>query len=211
MTRSTIFSLGEGVYTRRMEPELRAILEHLVAKVSVIDDLVAAVATLDRRMDMIAAHLVGIDGRLDGIDGRLDGIDGRLDGIDGRLDGIDGRLDRLEGRMDRLEVRMDSLRTEVREGFLSVADRFTTLEYRIRNLEDRIALIEAAIPVMLDPITPLIARLEAAMQGVREEMIRTRADLGNVNERLDGIADDMRQRFRGVTDRMMAIEKRLAA
>ncbi len=178
-----MFAIGEGLYTRRMEPELRAILQHLVAKVSVIDDLVVAVAALDRRMDLIATHIVAID----------------------------GRLDRLEDRVGRLEGSMDSLRTEVREGFLSVADRFTTLEYRMRNLEDRTALIEAAIPVLLDPITPVIAKLEAAMQGVREEMIRTRADIGNVNERLDGIADDMRQRFRGVSDRMMAIEKRLAA
>ncbi len=187
---SAMFALGGRLYTRLMEPELRAILEHLVAKVSVIDDLVVTVAALDRRMDLLAAHIVTMDGR---------------------LDGIDRRLDRLEGRMDRLEVKMDALQTEVREGFLSVADRFTSLGYRIRNLEDRVALIEAAIPVLLDPFKPVVARIEAAMQGVREEMIRTRTDLGHVNVRLDGIADDMRQRFRGVSDRMLAIEQRLAA
>jgi archaellum component FlaC len=103
----------------------------------------------------------------------------------------------------------------VREGFLSVSDRFTSLDYRVRNVEERLDRVTAELVNRMDVLERTMndrfGHLQSGVEGLRADVDRLAGDVGRLSGRVDVLGDDMRQRFRGVTDRIAAIEDRLAA
>jgi chromosome segregation ATPase len=75
--------------------------------------LVAAVATVDARIDRFEAYVRTafevVDGRLAHLETRLERLDVRLDRVEARLDRVEARLDRIEARLDRIEAKLDQV------------------------------------------------------------------------------------------------------
>lgn len=134
------------------------------------------------------------------------------------------RLDRLEARVGTIEVtfaeRFDALHAEFAEKlasmelafterFISVDERFSTLHLRIEQFEGRVT---GALEGMRNDIALLSTRvsgLDERVDGLATQLSGLTARAGRfedgllaVSVRLDTLADDMRQRFRQVNERL---------
>ncbi len=174
-------------------------------------------AYLDRMMERIAGH--------------FEVLAAHLDAHDRRFDALEQRLDALEGRVGRLEI-------SVAERFQSVDEQLRALQGRADNLETVLKMelvqVEYRIVEFRAEADERFVRLEKGMQALALDELRERVSLvvehlnhlgGGVFGRLDavekqllaltgqvnGLADDMRQRFRVVNDRLGEIDRRLAA
>ena len=122
------------------------------------------------------------------------------DRIEQRMDRLEQRMDKLEQRMDRLEQRMDAMHTEMLERFESVLDR-------LNDLEKRVGVIGANV----EALQIQVFDLRGDVQRIEKRMTDVESSIYEVTTRVSGLGDDMRQRFRVVTDRLAAVEQRLAA
>ena len=95
---------------------------------------------------------------------------------------------------ERLDARIDALRNEMRDGFISVDERFRTMESRLDRLEARIAQLETRM-----------SQLETRLGDIETRLSAVEREVAQINSRLDTLSDDMRQRFRVLTDRVAAL------
>ena len=99
--------------------------------------------------------------------------------------------ERLGARIDAVRI---ELRNEMRDGFISVDERLRTVEARLDRLEARLDRLEARMTQQ----DTRHAETEARLATIERE-------LAHINTRLDTLSDDMRQRFRVLTDRVAAL------
>lgn len=128
-----------------------------------------------------------------------------IDWLEIRFSAIDDRFHSLRGEMierfDILRGEMRELHTEMLERFQSVNDRLDVLERRITSLTD-------SQEIQRDNVF----RISADLANVRQDIARldTRLDhiardLHGVNLKIAALGDDMRQRFRVLTERVAAV------
>jgi chromosome segregation ATPase len=115
----------------------------------------------------------------------------RFDAIDARFDAMDARLDANDGRLNTIDARLDRLRVEMNERFQSVNDRLDTNDKRLARLSDELEQFRAELVIVKHRVEQLDGRLASIDTG-----------LHHLNMRVDGLGDDMRQRFRAVTERL---------
>jgi septal ring factor EnvC (AmiA/AmiB activator) len=106
---------------------------------------------------------------------------------------LEGKFSSLEARLEHLEASMQSLRVEMNERFQSVNDRLDALEQRT------VAIAEG------------FQETRAELSKVVQRLDRVDTSIYELHQKLNGVGDDMRQRFRGVTERLAAVEQRLVA
>jgi chromosome segregation ATPase len=107
------------------------------------EQVLAAIAEINTRLDKMDARLDKMDARLDKMDARLDKMDARLDKMDARLDKMDARLDKMDARFDKQDAVLDT-------GFRSMERKMDVLnkyflETRAdqRYLDDRLEKLES--------------------------------------------------------------------
>jgi len=93
--------------------------------------------------EQVLAAIAEINTRLDKMDARLDKMDARLDKMDARLDKMDARLDKMDARFDKQDAVLDT-------GFRSMERKMDVLnkyflETRAdqRYLDDRLEKLES--------------------------------------------------------------------
>jgi hypothetical protein len=105
------------------------------------------------------------------------------------------RFDLLEGRQERLERRLGALEVQVREGFIGVQQRFQAMALGMEQFERR---VQSSISDMQHDIT----KLRAQVDSLGERTARLEDAVLQQTERLNGLNEDMRQRFHVVNDRL---------
>src|SRR5690606_2329818 len=126
-----------------------------------------------------------LDGMVETITSR---IDARFTRVEERLDGVEERLDGLEGEVRGLRAEFTAMRTEFGERFIGIDERFGSMELRVEQFEVRVT-----------------GRLDSLDEQAKQLVVRTGAveqHMLNLNTRVDVLADDMRQRFRVLNDRL---------
>lgn len=141
---------------------------------------------------------------VDLIQTRFQEIDARFDQMDARFDQIDARFDRLEGRVERIENQMTLMRSEMIERFLSVSDRLGAVERRVSHLD-------VAIRSEMDSLHSVAAGLRGDIDTLKQLTHSMDNGVHELTVRINDLGDDMRQRFRIVTERLVAVEGRMAA
>lgn len=121
----------------------------------------------------------------------------RLTAIEDRLTSLENRTGTLEDLADRHEQAIASLRLEMRERFISTDEQLRTLTLRMQHFEARVEDSLAIISRDIDAIDQNVAQLTGRMKNVE-------TGIGDLNARVDILADDMRQRFRSVHERLGA-------
>jgi len=123
-------------------------------------------------------------GAVDALGSRMDRLEQRVDALGSRMDRLEQRVDALSGTVDALGGRMDRLELEMRERFISVDDQLRAARASDALLLERLAEV----------------RDQSARQGERLDRVET--GIADMNMRVDSLADDMRQRFRLVNERL---------
>ncbi len=219
-----------------MDEETRARFEQVDARFEQVDArfddvdarMKAGFGAVDARFDGLEAFLAR----------HFEHIEQRLDEHGRRFDALEARMDRLEARVDGLEARMKSFETSVAERFQSVDEQIRATQRNLDRLADALRtdllkLEDGTIQVRAD-MNERFGRLEKGMEALtlgelRERMhvLSERVDhlggsvvgrlegvekeLSNLTGQVNGLTDDMRQRFRAVNDRLVDIDRRLAA
>jgi chromosome segregation ATPase len=100
--------------------------------------------------EQVLAAIAEINTRLDKMDARLDKMDARLDKMDARLDKMDARLDKMDARLDKMDARFDKQDAVLDTGFRSMERKMDVLnkyflETRAdqRYLDDRLEKLES--------------------------------------------------------------------
>jgi hypothetical protein len=95
------------------------------------------------------------------------------------------------------------------ERFQSVNDRFATIDMRFDQVNarlDHLAFRQDMLEKQFDPLASLVRDLEKSMRtgfaDVLKQLENVQLQVVVVNERLDTISDEMRQRFRSVNERL---------
>ncbi|HUF50906.1 MAG TPA: hypothetical protein VMN60_08745 [Longimicrobiales bacterium] len=107
-----------------------------------------------------------------------------------------------EERADRLERDIEASRLEIRERLQSVDEQFRTLNARTDRFETR---VEAALHIMtaeLEGVKQHAQSIAAGIGDLTNRMKGVELGLDHLNGRVDTLADDMRQRFRLVHERL---------
>jgi chromosome segregation ATPase len=115
--------------------------------------------------------------------------------LEARMTQLEARMTQQEARQDRLERRLDALEAQVREGFLGVNDRFQAMALAIEQFERR---VQSSITAMQHDITKLKLQVDSLI----ERTDRLEDAVLHQTERLNGLGEDMRQRFRVVNERL---------
>jgi chromosome segregation ATPase len=106
---------------------------------------------------------------------------------------------RTEMTASRTEMteRFGAMQTEMTERFISVDEQLRTLTMRVQQFEVRAQRD-------LDAVKGAMTDLSQRMTAVEDSIVE-------LHRRVDTLSDDMRQRFRGVNERLTSIERRSAA
>lgn len=110
--------------------------------------------------------------------------------LDARFEAIDRRFEAIDRRFEAIDRRFDTMHKEMVERFMAVDERFATMNLGIDHLCSRIEGMETAVTALIDRMD----RVEAHQIALRG--------------RLDGISEDIRQRFRVVNDRLAELALR---
>ena len=110
-----------------------------------------------------------------------------------RFIGVDERLSTLDKRMGQLEVRVGPFE-----------ERFKHLEGGLTNLQGGLTNLQVGL-------TALRSELKQELATIQNRLAALEASSTQLNARVDLLANDTRQRFRMLIERVAAIETRLAA
>lgn len=114
--------------------------------------------------------------------------------MDQKIGALDEKIDALRAEfLSEIHGEIGFLRTEMGERFQSVDEQVRTLTLRAQRVETAVDASRKEV----GQLSHNIGRVETA--------------LIELNGRIDQLGDDMRQRFRGVNERLVVIEKRSAA
>lgn len=117
-------------------------------------------------------------------------MDARFDAMQAQMD---ARFDAVDARFAAVDARFDAMSIEWNERFQGVLDRLDLLERRT------------------DKVVAIVEELRTDVASLKNEIYKLDAGLDRLQKSVNGLGDDMRQRFRGVNERLSAVEKRLAA
>ncbi|MGH7446505.1 MAG: hypothetical protein ACRELT_03030 [Longimicrobiales bacterium] len=143
-------------------------------------------------------------------------IQHQLEEVSTRLSALEDRATKVEDRARRSEDSIASLRTEMRERFISAEDsiasvriemreRFISVEDQIRTLTLRMQHGETRVEDSLGAIARDVAALKENQEQLTARVKNVELGIGDLNARIDTLGDDMRQRFRGVHERLAAV------
>jgi chromosome segregation ATPase len=166
-----------------------ALASHIETRNARFERLETRLADHDARFDRLEAALAKQEARFDRfmelMASHFEAMQGR---IDERMDRLEQRMDRLEESMDRLEGRLDAMDRKFTEMFIGVNERFASARLRAKQFEARVS-------GLLETMGSDLARLTDRMTALEANTLA-------LNERVDGLADDMRLRFRQVDERL---------
>ena len=157
-------------------------------------------AKFDRFVERIEDRFQDFDARFARLEARFAQIDARFDQMDERFAQMDERFDQIDERFDRLDASITTLRVEIGEKFQSVYDRLDALDDRVERLAAASDEVRHQLVLLRTDVDKLVIRLD-----------RVDANVYGVTTRINGLGDDMRQRFRLVNERLTTLEQRLAA
>lgn len=161
---------------------------------------------VDKRFDRIEARLDAHEKRFDGIAKRLDGIDERLDGHDERFDQMmamiaglfeasetrtNARFEALENQLQRLDRRVEAMDLRFGEQFVGVDDRFRSMHLAVDQFEGRVMGRLDGMGEELGAAREELTRQGGRLTGLEQNTL-------GLSKRMDGLADDVRMRFRQV-------------
>ena len=130
-------------------------------------------------------------------------LDERMARLEQRMDRLEQRLNRLEQGLSAVEQNLTSLRVEMNDRFLAVDERFISIDERLRTMELRIDHFETRVMDRLASIETVVSQIATRTTNLENQLV-------DLNVRVDGLADDNRQRFRVLTERVAAIERLVA-
>ena len=142
-----------------------------------------------------------MNSRFDQMDQRFVLIEDRIGKLEDRIGKLEERIGKLEERVGRLEERFDRLELRTEERFESVFDHFRVLDRRLDNIEAVLVDVRAQMATL----TARVDGAEHRVALVAERMQRLEKGYETLDLRVAGFADDVRQRFRLVNDRLAAL------
>jgi archaellum component FlaC len=207
-----------------MDAEIQARFDQLEASMDAKLDRLATM--LVRQFEVLFVRIDGIESRIAGLENRMASLEKRVEGLETRVEGLETRVEGLESLIGHLGNAVESLRSEMAERFRSVDERFETMDLRMDQFEHRltsefltlreqVGRLEATSEFQAREISHLSAKVddlketmnirfghvEARFSRGDDRMARLESALLGVNTRVDGMAEDMRQRFRILTER----------
>jgi len=207
-----------------MDAELEAYLDHMLGFIG--DRFTALEARIDARFD-------ALEQRFDALEARVGALEARVGALETRVGALETRIGALETRVGEGFVSVDGRFRTLELALAKLSDRVTTdlaaLEHRllesIANLTERVVALEGrfdelaagqqATRASLDALREhvrMVAQQSASLEAnVLGRLDRLEQELTGLSRRVDGLSDDMRQRFRVVNDRLGDIDRRLAA
>ena len=154
-------------------------------------------AFFEKYFGLIQQELERTNVRLTAIEDRLTAVEDRLTAVEDRLTRLESRVGVLDDRADSHEQAIASLRLEMRERFISTDEQLRTMTIRMQHfearVEDSLATISRDVAAVREDVSHLTVRMKNVEIGI-----------GDLNSRVDTLADDMRQRFRIVQERLGA-------
>jgi chromosome segregation ATPase len=152
-----------------------------------------------RRIEDVADGVERVSRRVDGVSGDVEGVGRRVDGVVGEVEAVARRIDVVGERIDMVEERVDM----VGERVSGVDERLAALAVLANDVEglyrelDRVAELslsrDGALAQIADRTTPLEISVSALRQELDrlagEVVVAQQAALGDVAERIDGVAD----------------------
>ncbi|MGQ0560304.1 MAG: hypothetical protein ACT443_00355 [Gemmatimonadota bacterium] len=124
---------------------------------------------------------------------------------------FEARMDALESRMDKLESQLSALRIEVTEKLMGIGERFRSFGLQFGALEARVAQELTENRHKVELLMKSVEQLQDRQSDTGKRLNEFSIVVGTMTERIDTLADDMRQRFRLVNDRLAGIEQRNVA
>jgi tetrahydromethanopterin S-methyltransferase subunit G len=172
-------------------------------------------AGLRGEFERVHAEFERVHARLDSHEERFERLMASVAGLfEAAQTRNDERFDALERRIDGVEQRLESMDVTFTEKFIGVDERFGTLRLANKQFESRflaalgvldgrMSRVEGDIGVLAERaagvetgLAGLDRRLTTFAAEVNERIGGLGAEVVGVNRRLDGLSDDMRQRFR---------------
>lgn len=95
--------------------------------------------------------------------------------------------------------------------FQQIDERFDQIDARFERLTGRVEAVGLAIGLLNEKVDGMDRTMSARLSRVDEQISRVDTNVIGMKARVDGLSDDMRQRFRVLLDRLTGIERKRAA
>jgi len=151
------------------------------------------VTSLQGDITSMQGDITSMQGDITSMKGDITSMQGDITSMKGATGSMQADIASMKGDISDLKTEQRALRVEMNERFESVHDQLRTLTLRAQMVEGR-----------LDDGLFIVKRLDERMAAVEKSVLDLAA-------RVDHVGDDIRQRFRVVTERLTSIEKRDAA
>ena len=121
--------------------------------------------------------------------------------LNARMDRVEQRIDKLEERVGKLEERFDRFELRTDERFESVIDQMRLMNRRLDGIDATLVDVRAEIATL----NARVDGTERRVALIAERMRLLEKGYESLDGRLVVFADDVRQRFRVVNDRLAAL------
>jgi archaellum component FlaC len=112
--------------------------------------------------------------------------------VDERFNAVDERFNVVDERFNAVDQRFNA----VDEGFSAANERFISIDEQLRTLTFRIQLFEVRVEDSLGVVARDVTALREQTGQLTNRMKNVEVGIGDLNARVDTLAEEVRQRFR---------------
>lgn len=153
------------------------------------DETRSAFDRMDRYFGLIQQELERSNGRAQAFETR---VEERFNAVDERFNAVDERFDAVDERFDVVNKRFNA----VDERFSAADERYISIDEHLRTLTLRIQLFEVRVEDSLGVVARDVTALREQTGQLTNRMKNVEVGIGDLNARVDTLAEEVRQRFR---------------
>jgi archaellum component FlaC len=153
------------------------------------DETRSAFDRMDRYFGLIQQELERSNARAQAFETR---VEERFDTVDERFNAMDERFNAVDERFNTVDERFNA----VDERFNAVDERFISTDEQLRTLTLRIQHFEVRVEDSLGVVARDVTALREQTGQLTNRMKNVEVGIGDLNARVDTLAEEVRQRFR---------------
>ena len=203
-----------------MDPELRETLGRYFELIQLEFD--RGHGQLNSVHDQLQAQITSLQTQVTSLQTQVTSLQTQVTSLQTQVTTLQSQVAVVQDDQVSIRAELNSLRLEMTERFISSDEQIRTLTLRMEqfeantrrdlvSLKDGTSRLDQRIFHLDERIFQLDERMKAGFSQQDERMKSVETGIVGVHARIDSLGDDMRQRFRGVTERLGQIEKRYAA
>jgi chromosome segregation ATPase len=130
--------------------------------------------------------------RFNAVHERFNAVDERFNAVDERFNAVDERFNAVDERFNAVDERFNA----VDQGFNAANERFISTDEHLRTLTLRIQHFEVRVEDSLGVVARDVTALREQTGQLTNRMKNVEVGIGDLNARVDTLAQEVRQRFR---------------